>query len=390
MKINRLFISCFGLALLAMTSCKQERLGPIEKDSMAPGSVTNINVVNLNGAARISYSLPADPDLLYIRAVYTTKQGIVRETKVSRFNSSLTVVGFADTSAYDVKLYAVDKSENASPAIDVTVHPLTPSVFLVRDSLVVNPDFGGINVAYTNSGEESLAIVVLSNDSLGQFSPINTNYTNLKAGNFSARGLPAVPTKFGVYVRDRWGNLSDTLIVTLTPLFEELLDRTKMNGIVLPGDAPLGYGGNINGLFDGNVNDGFYHTGDAARMPQWFTFDMGVTAKLSRLTWFMRPGYLYSLHNPRVIEIWGSNSPNPDGSFDASWTRLVSYTQIKPSGLPAGQLSSDDIAAANAGETVVFPLNAPKVRYIRFKTLKNWSDGTYVNFYELMMWGDTN
>jgi hypothetical protein len=178
--------------------------------------------------------------------------------------------------------------------------------------------------------------------------------------------------------------------VTLTPLFEALLDRTKMNGIVLPTDAPLGYGGNINGLFDGNVNDGYYHTGDAARMPQWFTFDMGVTAKLSRLTWFMRPGYFYSLHNPRVIEIWGSNSPNPDGSFDASWTLLVSYTQVKPSGLPVGQLSSDDIAAANAGETVVFPLNAPKVRYIRFKTLKNWSDGTYVNFYELMMWGDTH
>jgi hypothetical protein len=390
MKINRLFISSLALILLAMNSCKQERLGPIEKDSVAPGSVSNINIVNLNGSATISYSLPSDPDLLYIKAIYTTKQGVVRETKVSRFNSSLTVVGFADTSAYDVKLYAVDKSENASPAVDVTVHPLTPSVFLVRDSLVVSPDFGGINVAYTNTTEESMAIVVLSNDSLGQFSPINTNYTNLKTGNFSARGLPAVPTKFGVYVRDRWGNLSDTLIVTLTPLFEALLDRTKMNGIVLPTDAPLGYGGNINGLFDGNVNDGYYHTGDAARMPQWFTFDMGVTAKLSRLTWFMRPGYFYSLHNPRVIEIWGSNSPNPDGSFDASWTLLVSYTQVKPSGLPVGQLSSDDIAAANAGETVVFPLNAPKVRYIRFKTLKNWSDGTYVNFYELMMWGDTH
>jgi hypothetical protein len=378
------------LILLAINACKQERLGPIEKDKVAPGSVTNINIVNLNGSARISYSLPTDPDLLYIKALYTTKQGVVRETKVSRFNSSLTVDGFADTSAYDVKLYAVDKSENTSPAVDVTVHPLTPSVFLVRDSLVVNPDFGGVNVAYTNTDEDNLAIVVLAIDSLGQFSPINTNYTNLKEGNFSARGLPAVPTKFGVYVRDRWGNLSDTLIVTLTPLFEALLDRTKMNGIVLPTDAPLGYQGNINGLFDGNVNDGFYHTGDAARMPQWFTFDMGVTAKLSRLTWFMRPGYFYSLHNPRVIEIWGSNNPNPDGSFDASWTLLVSYTQVKPSGLPAGQLSSDDIAAANAGETVVFPLNAPKVRYIRFKTLKNWSDGTYVNFYELMMWGDTN
>lgn len=384
-----LFICGLGLALLVIHACKQERLGPSGRDGQAPGTVSNIKVVNLNGAATISYSLPSDADLLYVKAEYKTKTGLVRETKVSRYNSSLTVEGFGDTSAYDVTLYAVDKSENASAPTVVTVHPLTPSVFLVRDSLVVTPDFGGLNIAFVNEHEENMAIIVLTNDSLGQFSPINTNYTNLKTGNFSVRGMPSVPTKFGIYTRDRWGNLSDTMMVTLTPLFEEQLDRTKMHGIVLPTDAPLGYDGNIDGLFDGNVSSGFYHSGDAARMPQWFTFDMGVSAKLSRLAWFMRDGFYYSLHNPRVVEIWGSNNPNPDGSFDASWTLLVSHTQIKPSGLPNGQLSQDDIDAAHAGETVTFPLTTPKVRYIRFKTLQNWSNGTYVNFYELMMWGDT-
>jgi hypothetical protein len=386
---NVLFISCLFFALLAISACKQEQLSPIEKDSVAPGAVTNVAVENLHGAARISYSLPADPDLLYIRALYTTKEG-EKETKVSRFNSSLVVDGFGDTSAHDIKIYAVDKSENASGPVSITIHPLRPPVLLVRDSLVASADFGGINVAFANTTEANLAIVVLTNDSLGQFSPINTDYTNLKKGDFSTRGLPSVTTRFGIYVRDRWGNLSDTLMVTLTPLFEELLDRTKMKGIVLPTDAPLGYQGNIDGLFDGNVNDGFYHTGDAAKMPQWFTFDMGVTAKLSRLSWFMRPSFYYTLHNPREVEIWGSNNPNPDGSFDASWTLLVKHTQIKPSGLPEGQLSQDDIDAALAGESVVFPLNIPKVRYIRFLTRKNWSNGTYVNFYELMMWGDTH
>src|SRR3546814_10307350 len=104
----------------------------------------------------------------------------------------------------------------------------------------------------------------------------NTHYTNLRRGDFSTRGLPSEETEFGVYIRDRWGNLSDTLLVTLKPLFEILLDRTQMRGVTLPTDAPLGYGGNIFGLFDGNVNGGHYHTGDAARVAQWFTFDMGV------------------------------------------------------------------------------------------------------------------
>lgn len=376
--------------LLLGISCKQELLGPVDKDDSAPGPLTNIVVENQHGAAKISYALPADKDLLYVKAIYTTRQGEERETKVSKFNSYVTVVGFGDTETYKVSLYAVDKSENASTPVEVEVHPLVPSVDLVRASITATPDFGGINVQFINEAEESLAIVVLANDSLKQFSPAYTQYTSLRQGNFSVRGMPAEPTQFGVFVRDRWGNLSDTLLVTLTPLFEKLLDRTMMKGIVLPTDAPLGYSGNINGLFDGNVLGGFYHTGDAARMPQWFTFDMGVTAKLSRLTWFMRDQFFYTLHNPRVVEIWGSTNPNPDGSFDASWTLLAAYTAIKPSGLPEGQLSQADIDAAHAGETVVFPLTIPEVRYIRFKTLKNWSNGTYVNFYELMMWGDTH
>lgn len=377
---------CF---LLVTVACKREVAGPAVKDDRIPEPLRDVTIENLNGAVRISYELPDDADLLYVKARYTTRQGTVRETKVSRYNRSILVDGFGDTSDYKVSLYAVDKSENSSPAVDVTVRPLEPPIWIVRRQLKLVPDFGGINVKYTNPGEQDLAIVVLANDSLGRFAPQATKYTNLKTGDFSTRNMPDVPTKFGVYVRDRWGNISDTLITQLTPLFEALLDRTKMKGLTLPSDAPLGYGGSIAGLFDGNTTSGFYHSGDAARMPQWFTYDMGVTAKLSRLAWFMRPGFYYTLHNPREVEIWGSNNPSPGGSFDDSWTLLATATQTKPSGLPEGQLSQADIDAALAGYTVVFPLNTPKVRYIRFKTLKNWSNGTYVNFYEIMMWGDT-
>jgi hypothetical protein len=379
----------FYISLLVLIACKQEMLGPVEKDSQAPGQVSNVTVENLHGAAKISYALPSDGDLLYVKAQYTSKKGEVIETKVSRFNSNLMVVGFGDTDTYEVRLFAVDKSENASAPVTVSVKPLAPSVKLVHSTLKVIPDFGGLNIKFTNEVEENLAIVVLMFDSLGQFSPVYTHYSNLREGDFSVRGLKAESSQFGIYVRDRWGNLSDTLKTTLTPLFEQLLDRTKMRGIFLPTDASQGYGGDRSAVFDGNVSSGFYHSGDADRMPQWGTFDMGVSAKLSRLTWFMRTGWFYSLHNPRVVEIWGSNNPNPDGSFDASWTLLKAHTQIKPSGLPEGQLSQADIDAATAGETVVFPLDVPKVRYIRFKTFKNWSNGTYVNFNEMMMWGDT-
>ena len=381
-----IYILCIAVLTVAQ-ACKQSEVVSLVNDGGAPGPVSNATVENLAGAAKITYTLPADKDVLYVKAIYTSKQGDVRETKVSYYNNNLTVLGFGDTREYEVKLYAVDRGGNESVPLSVIVHPLKAPFLLVREGISVIPDFGGINVTFENSTEDNIAIVILADDSLGNFVPINTNYTNLKAGNFSTRDLPSVDTKFGIYIRDRWGNLSDTLLTTLKPLFEVKLDRTKMAGLVLPTDAPLGYSGAISHLFNGDVgNNGYYHTGDAAKMPQWFTYDMGLSVKLSRMTWYMRQGYYFNLHNPRKVEIWGTNSPDPDGSF-TSWTLLATHEQIKPSGLPAGQLSNADNDAAVAGETITFPLDVPKVRYIRFKTVRNWSDGTYVNFNEIMMWG---
>lgn len=385
--INRL---CIGmLVVIAIQACKQSDIAPTVNDGVAPGPVTGVTVTNLSGAATLKYSLPSDPDVLYVKAVYKTKQGVERETKVSYYNNTITVVGFADTDPYEVKLYAVDKGGNISQPTSVTVNPLTPPYKVIRNSLQANANFGGIDVSFENATEADVAMVVIAPDSLGDFATLNTNYTTLKQGMFMTRDLKAKETKFGIYVRDRWGNISDTLKVTLTPIYEERLDRTKMKALTLQTntDSPLGYGGSIAGLFDGSVTDGYYHTGDAGRMPQWFTYDMGVSAKLSRMSWWMRPGFYFNLHSPRKVEIWGSNDPSPNGSFDG-WVKLTDYEQIKPSGLPVGQLSTADNDAAVAGETITIPLDAPKVRYIRFKTISNWSSGTYVQVFEIAMWGN--
>lgn len=386
-----IYVLCAGLLFVGTSeSCKETEVGTIDKnDHQAPGPVSNAQVENLNGAAKITYSLPKDKDLLYIRAEYTNKQGLVRETKVSRYLDNLTLEGFGDTDVYEARLYAVDKSENESAPLVVKVQPKTPPFELVHDQLAAKAAFGGLDVSYQNQTESDLAIVILTNDKLGNFVPIRTLNTKSKIGSFGARDLEAVETRFGLVVRDRWGNLSDTAYVTLTPLYEVRLDRTKMVDANINKTDAKNYPGNeVRYLFDGDVsNNTAYHTIDPVSMPQWFTFDMGQTAKLSRLAWFMRPGWFYALHNPRKVEIWGSNNPAEDGSF-TNWVLLASHEQIKPSGLPPGQNSNADNEAALLGETVTIPIDAPAVRYIRFKTLRNWSDGVYVNFTELALWGN--
>lgn len=385
-------IYMLGLGLLLMITveaCKETEVGTIVKDDkQAPGPLSNAVVENLNGAAKITFSLPGDKDLLYVRAVYTNKRGVVWETKVSRYLNNLTLEGFGDSDVYEAKLYAVDKSENESVPLIVKVHPKTPPFVLVKDRLKPSSVFGGISVDYENESEANIAIIVLANDRLGNFVPIRTFNTRSKTGDFSARDLPSVDTKFGLFVRDRWGNLSDTTYVTLKPLFEVKLDKSKMKGLILPTDARVFPGNSIDALFNDDVsNNTYYHSTDADGIPQWFSYDMGQTVKLSRLSWFMRQGWYFMLHNPRNVEIWGSNNPPTDGSYN-NWVLLTTHEQIKPSGLPYGQNSNADIEAANLGETVLFPIEAPAVRYIRFKTLRNWSDGSYVNFTEITMWGN--
>jgi len=373
-------------------SCRKTEVGTMDKsDKQAPEPVSHAEVENLNGAAKITYSLPKDKDLLYIRAEYTTKQGVVRATKVSRYLDSVVLEGFADTDVYEARLYAVDKSENVSAPLVVKVQPKTPPFDLVKEKLVASEAFGGIDVTYKNDIGSDVAIVILTNDKLGNFVPVKTLSTKAKTGRFGARELPSVETRFGLMVRDRWGNLSDTTYVTLTPIFEARLDRTKMKGLNINGTDAKNYPGNeVEYLFDGDVsNTTAYHTTDPVKMPQWFTFDIGKTAKLSRLVWFMRQGWYYDLHNPRKVEIWGSNDPSPDGSF-TNWVLLAEHEQIKPSGLPQKQNSNADIEAALEGETINIPIEAPAVRYIRFKTLQNWTNGVYVNFTELTLWGNPN
>ncbi|MGE8379649.1 MAG: DUF4959 domain-containing protein, partial [Sphingobacterium sp.] len=104
----------FGVLLLSMYACKQDEIGPIQNDGIAPGPVSNVKVKNLNGAAEITYEIPKDPDLLYVKAAYTAPNGEVRETKISKHKNTVLVEGFGDTNAYVVSLTAVDKGENAS------------------------------------------------------------------------------------------------------------------------------------------------------------------------------------------------------------------------------------------------------------------------------------
>ena len=61
---------------------------------------------------------------------------------------------------------------------------------------------------------------------------------------------------------------------------------------------------------------------------------------------------------------------------------------VKPSGLPYGQCSAEDVELALAGFNYDLDPNAPKVSYLRIKSLENWIGTSWMEILEVSVFGD--
>ena len=78
--------------------------------------------------------------------------------------------------------------------------------------------------------------------------------------------------------------------------------------------------------------------------------------------------------------------PDLDGSWE-SWTLLLDAEMIKPSGLPMGQNSPEDIDVWRAGHEFLLPVDIPYVRYIRLKIEETWGAQYRFMIDEMTFWG---
>lgn len=390
-RLKYLIYICLGVFL--STSCTEDIPGPLYGGGDKPGKVTNVTVENRPGGARINYQIPNSKDLLYIKAVFESPTGHVREVKSSMYVDSLIIEGLGNTNVRAVELYAVSRSEVVSEPETVYIEPLTPPVYTIAQSIVAESDFGGLSLVYANALKHDVVIEVMKKEN-DEWISIDAHYTNLKTGFFIVRGQNAEPTEFGVVVRDRWKNRSDTSSTFLTPLFE-----TKLNNptqvTILPGDYNLyyltyNYARLFNGVIVGNDYMGTNLASPASDLPQSFTMDFGAPKKFSRLKYWMRQTDQYGHFNyasPEKWEIWGTNTLTNDWE---QWTKIMDCEAIKPSGLPLGQVNAVDRAASLAGLDYNFPPGTPAYRYIRWRTTKTFSNLAAVQIAELAFYGSDN
>ncbi|WP_295713687.1 DUF4959 domain-containing protein [Mucilaginibacter sp.] len=403
--IKHIYIFCCMLMLSAtcLVSCKKSDnyKVPGTTDKTKPGIVTNVKVKNFKGGAVLTYALPANDNLLYVVADYKINGKVARQTKSSFFLDTIRVDGFQFSKEYTVTLHAVTRANIQSDPVTVTVHPDTPYYQSIRKSLKLAADFGGINIQAFNLDKRSVGINLVTIDPVdNKFVISDQHFTFSDTINYAVRGYSTKPAKFGVYVTDQFGNVSDTSIVTLTPLYEELLDKKKFFTYPMFSDGYIGYGGILPYLWDGLIKEGpgsspWQTTVGATYKRSQGTFGVGRTYKLSHFVMWTR-GYGYA--NAKVFTIWGSNKDNPQdaetvkgnkpGAVIGDWTVLGTYRfPDPPSGLPQGQTNDADQAFIDKGVSFDVPFSAPSVKYIRVVVDETWFGLEYTYMQELSFYG---
>ncbi len=398
MRIHNFFLLISFLLLFIAFGCEEDNHAPINQEGEVPSQISDLVVESLPGSAKISYKLPFDNNLLYVKARYEIRPGVPREIKSSFYANSLIVDGFGDTTTYKVDIVTVGRNTLESEPVVVTVKPQRSPIYEVHESIMntVKETFGGIKFNIENSTEADVRIYVTTIDSLGEWIDAETFYTSTASGEFSVRGYDSISRPFGIYVKDRWDNTSDTFEDIYHPWFEQKLDKSKFSQVDLPTDQNKAHmtGRTMNKIWDEDYSNSDFVTTVGYGIPQWFTFDLGVKANLSRIVVYNRSSgatYIYNAGSIKEWEIFGSMNPNSDGSWDESWTPMRNQpcVSFKPSGLPLGEYNNEDIQRQIDGEEFEFDAVDVPVRYLRWKTNAAWGGSSigHINLVEITIYG---
>ncbi|WP_080905562.1 DUF5000 domain-containing lipoprotein [Parabacteroides sp. Marseille-P3160] len=387
--MKNIYINIMILFLL-LCSCKEEYVGQYPVDDIAPQQISEPVVENMEGKVKISYKLPNETDLLYVKAVYKNTLGNIKEERASVFKNELYIYGFGKSKKQTIELITVDRSQNESAPLYIEIEPLDSPIYKIYESLNVYESWGGIKMIWENLLNEQIVVEVYKKEE-DEFIDLETIYSKEKEGSGAVRGLDTIPQKFCIFIRDIYQNYTDTLITILKPLFEVKLPSNEFKELPLaPGYAASAWSNGWNKLWDGIAtgDDSKYYLSAGDPKP-YFTVDLGHIYKLSRTKVWGRTNYAYSLHNPRYFEFWGTtdfNSVKDPANWDG-WVRLLECESHKPSGNESTVVTAEDKAYAEAGEEYEFPDDVIPVRYIRFRCIETWTKTNALHLNELSFWG---
>ncbi|MEC3878964.1 DUF4998 domain-containing protein [Parapedobacter sp. 10938] len=367
------------------------------------GKADSIKAFPGKNRLKLQWLLIADPNVSNVRVLWNNNQDVleVPVNKTSEIDTVSIIIPDLNEGSYLFNVFTYDMDGNSSirVSVDGQVYGDTYIASLLNRTVETGFfDDKKLSIVWYPADDEEIGTELEYTDE------DNVTHTIMVSPNTDTLALPH-DFQLGTAVRYRSLYSPDSLSIDTFYTTEytridpniwyveppvELdveLDKSLFSIYPLPGDAVAASFANNNlaslwsGVFIGNQAAGaWYRTVDGSGMPHHFNFDLGVVAKLTSLRVWQRGAFdqnslVYANANLRKWEIWGSTDPAPDGSYDG-WTHLLTCESFKPSGLPVGQRSPEDIEYAQAGDLFEFAEDVPEVRYIRVKVLETWGNTT--------------
>ena len=394
MKTNKI-LSIFLISFVTLLGCKDDD----GQDSTPPGSLLVENITPTNGGGIISYSLPDDSDILFVRAEYTNSLGIDVYRVSSSHNNFIEIDGLNQNTPVQVKLFVIDENENMSQPVDIEFTPLPSFIYLVQESITITPDLGGVKLEWENEAEKTV-YVHLHIVNAGE-EEIRILSSNNASESVFVRGLESVEMTFLTKVEDFDGNITELEEkAILTPLFEEMIDKstwTLISQLSVNGDAWEGqttaFWDDVVDTAETNSDNSYFiiwrdQNGGTLNWPLDIVIDLNKNVRVHRLKvwqrafWYGGPTgipYYYQEENMRSFDLYASNN-------SVDWTLLGQFDIGDPSD-ENGNIPQDFIdAAANGHDFDLDGLSEP-FRYLKFSLTSNYGSDTYVHGSEITLWG---
>lgn len=387
--------------LILTQGCKKEEL-----DTTPPGVVSNVTIEALNGGAIIRYQLPSDDDVLYVRAEYTNSLGNDVFKASSRFANSIELDGFNDTLSHTVKLYTVDQSNNKSTAVELQITPLESFIYLVRESISLLPDLGGVKIKWENPMEKTVFVYLYYADDSKEHERILSS--NRAEETFVIRGMDSISYDFSVRVEDFNGNKTDKIFVDrIKPLFEQKIDKlpwTLETSLSINGNAWEGETVNFwddvvdtkespadNSYFIINRDD----NGGILNYPLDIVINLNKNIILNRFVvwqrayWYVDGNngvstdyYYYQNENMRSFDLFASNDKQ-------EWLLLGSFDIGDPKDVD-GNIPASKIQEAIDGHEFELDNTTAPFKYLKFSITSGYGSETNVYGSEITLYGLDN
>ncbi len=385
---------CFIFFLMILfVSCKQN---DIEEMAIKPKAVLNAQFEPNMGGGLITYELPDDESIHFVKAVYTLKNGQTIERASSYFSTSIEIEGYDDTTEHEIRLYSVSYDGVLSDPVILHIQTLGSPLDDIVETFQVKPYFSSAKLTWENPTGAWVQVVVEIETK--DRTVVQTEY-NMNEGlnEMTIKNLSSESYHFRGLVKDKYGNESKKVdIGSFTPYVDYKIDKTEWNYIPNH-ELPEGrvnsdlifQEGRLTKFWDDMIDDALLNNLNFFVSSQGFPFsyyiDLGRMVKISRFKVWQRekvwsmPHYYYNGQNLRTFELWISKDK-------INWERVRRATIVKP--------MNETIAleeAREGHEFVVYPDDpkfTPEFRYLEFRGIESFGmEDQYACLSEITLYG---